>query len=211
MGHPELSFARSIAMMFGTSLGCIALAIVSGTYVASRLLPAAAETRPFSFPVRALAWFGGLALLGMNLYTFGVVGRSFHHKSQILKCKYHVLPNTVSIKLPDMENLLRDGAKLGISFDVEIENPTPFDVEIEKNRLEVRHAGSLMALAAITPLRVPSHGKATPHVEIPVKLDAKAAIDKGRQLLDRTKWAATLYLQVTPEIELPVHLLVAKP
>ena len=132
---------------------------------------------------------------------------SLHHKSQLLKCHYRVQPSSLHLELPDLSPALLHGIKVTLRMDVEIENPTAFDVEIEENRLDLRHDGARVALAALTPLSVPAHTTRTPHVEIPLELDL-STLKKGRALLDWSRWSATLYLRITPDFELPVYLLV---
>jgi len=136
------------------------------------------------------------------------VGLSLHHKSQILKCHYSVVPGSLHLELPDLTDLWKGkgGLKINLRMDLQIENPTAYDVEIEKNHLEVVHGDTPIASTSITPLRVPAGGRATPHIELPIELNARA-LEKGRALLDRALWRATLYLQVTDTYELPIQLL----
>jgi hypothetical protein len=155
-----------------------------------------------------------LAGLGYNLRRYGTVALSLHHKSQILKCHYRVVPGTLHLDLPKLPSSLSDLMKTDLNMklrmDLEIDNPTAFDVVIEQNRIEVLHDGTKVALTAITPVAIPAHQKRTPHVELPIALNA-SALKKGRELFDTNKWSATLYLQVSDSMELPVRLLEAKP
>ncbi len=206
--HPEWSFQHAVAVLFGTNVVCIALAAVAGTFVGCRLLPAASRTKRPWLITRLVVTAAILAGLAYNLRRYGAVGLSLHHKSQILKCNYKVVPGTLHLDLPDLTDIWNTNLKINLRMDVEIENPTPFDVEIEQNHIEVLHDGTPVATTTLTPVAIPAHQKRTPHVELPISLNANA-IKKGRALFDRTKWSATLYLQVTPTLELPVHLLVA--
>jgi len=202
--HPEWKLEHALVVMLATNIACIAWACVAGTWVASRLLPAAQSTRPPSWMTRGLSWLTVVGLFAANVYAFGVVGLSLHRKSQILKCHYSVVPSSLHVDL-DLTEL-----RVNLRLDLEIENPTPFDVEIEKNRLDARHAGMPFAMAQLSPLRVPAGARTIQHVELPIRLNAQA-LSKGRELLDWKKWAMTLYIEVTPRFELPVYLLTPTP
>jgi hypothetical protein len=202
--HPEWSLQHTLVVILASNVACIAWACVAGTWVASRLLPAAQTTRPPSWATRGFSWLMILALFSANVYAFGVVGLSLHHKSQILKCRYQIVPSSLQINF-DLAALA-----VALRMDLEIENPTSFDVEIEKNRLDARHAGMPFAMAQLSPLRVPAGTRVTQHVELPIRLNTHA-LSKGRELLDWKKWAVTLYVEVTPRFELPVYLLVPVP
>jgi hypothetical protein len=207
--HPEWTFARAVGVLFGTNVVCIALAAVAGTYVGCRLLTDAAKTRRPWLLTRLVVAVGILAALGYNLRRYGAVGLSLHHKSQILKCHYRVVPGTLHMDLPrlptSLDALWKSELKLILRMDLEIENPTPFDVEIEENRIVVSHAGTPVALTRITPVAIPAGQKRTPHIELPIGINA-AALKRGRELFDADKWTAMLYLQVTESMELPVKL-----
>ena len=203
--HPEWPLGRSAALLFGTSVACIAWAAVAGTWVASRLLPEAREVRRPSVAVRALAW-GVLALvLAWNGYRFGAVGLALHHKSQILKCAYDVDWGSAGIDRPDWTALLGDELQVGVHVDVRIENPTRFDVEIEKNRLEIEFRGRHAATARLSPVRIPAGGETRAKVSFPITV-TPSLLRHGRELLRGKEWRMTLYLEVAPGFELPVVL-----
>jgi hypothetical protein len=202
-----LPLQRAVALIAGTTIASVAWATIGGTAAAARFLEPALATRPPHVLTRVLVNGALLVLAALNLWLYGTVLRSLHHKSQLLKCHYSVAPSSLRVQLPDLTEAWKLRAvRLGLSFDVEIENPTDFDVEIEDNRLEASFDGRVVARTRVTPLAVPAHQKRTPHVEIPVALDL-SVLSRGRELLDGNRWAATLFLRVTPDFELPVYLL----
>jgi hypothetical protein len=205
--HVEWSAGRAITVVFAANVACIALGILAGTVVAGRLLPDAQRTRPPSWPVRALAWLSVAALFAINVYAFGAVGLSLHRKSQILKCHYHIDPKSIDVDLPGVAALLHDPVELKVRLDLTVDNPTPYDVDVEQNRIEVRHEGALMAVASLSPLSVAAGQSHTQRLEVPFRLHPSAAIQKGRRLLDARAWTATLFLEVVPGFEFPVYLL----
>lgn len=207
--HPEWTFQRAVTVLFAVNTGCIAWACIAGTHVAARLLPAALATRRPSWVVRGLGFLGAAALLAANVWMFGTVGLSLQRKSQILKCRYTVVPGTLGLDLPELSALARgEPLKLGVRLDVEIENPTRFDVAIEKNRLEVRHGDAVVALAGLTPMRVAAGAKVRQHVELPIRVSG-AALRRGRALLEWRRYAVTLFLEVSEGFDFPVYLVKA--
>jgi len=203
-GHPALSLQQGISILFGANLISIVWAVLAGTWVASKLLDAGKTTPASALLTRLLAWALLLALFAANAYTFSSVGRSLHHKSQILKCNYDVVPSTLSFQRPSLGALLRGKVSLGVSFELEIENPTAFDVSIEKNRLEVTHEETLVATSKLAPLAIPSGKKRRQKLDLQLALSA-SALRKGRALL-KDRWSITLYLQVADKFEFPIYL-----
>jgi hypothetical protein len=199
---------RAVAAVAIAVIVSVAWATLGGTATAARLLPAAQATRPPALGTRGLANLVLLAAAAANLWLYGTVARSLHHKSQLLKCHYTVLPSSLHVDLPSELGafLSPAGAQITVKMDLQIENPTDFDVEIEQNRIDLRFEQQPVALTAVSPLAVPAHSTRTPHVEVPLHVNL-SILRRGRELLDLNRWSATLYLQVTPEFELPVYLL----
>jgi hypothetical protein len=195
---------RAVAAVAGATVLSVGLATVVGTRLAGWRLASAATTRPPSLFTRALVNLVLLAAFAGNGWLYGRIALSLHHKSQLLKCHYRVA--AVDVDLPELSRALLQHVELTLKLDVEIENPTDFDVEIEHNRLEARHDGTLVARTSLTPLAVPAHQKRTPHVEIPISIDT-SLLSRGRALLDKRRWSATLFLQIADDFELPVYLL----
>ncbi|MCK5795795.1 MAG: hypothetical protein KAI47_01325, partial [Deltaproteobacteria bacterium] len=127
-----------------------------------------------------------------------------HHKSQILKCHYHIIADTLKFKRPGLFSLLRGKVDVGVRFDLRIENPTDYDVAIEKNRVEVRHARDLVAQGRIAPLAIPPHGTKVQTLALNISLHP-SVLAKGRALF-KDKWSVTLYIEVAKGLEFPIYL-----
>jgi len=200
-------FEQIVGVTFAVNIACIAAAVVAGTFVAAKLLPAAQETRPPSAGTRALGWMALVAALSANLWAFSAVALSLHHKSQLLKCRWTLVPGTLHISPPDLKKLWRgDGGAMGLDADVEIENPTPFDVEVEENRVEAAHGGVVVATTALPRLRVPAGGRARQHLAVPLEL-RRELMERWRSLLEWKRWSVTMHLRVADAFELPIYLL----
>jgi hypothetical protein len=202
-------FEKIVAVTFAVNIACIGAAVVAGTFVAARLLPAARETRPPSAGTRVFGWSLLVVALSANLWAFSAVALSLHHKSQLLKCKWTLVPGTLHVTPPDIRKLWRgEGASMGLQADVEVENPTPFDVEVEENRVEAAHGGVLVATTALPRLRVPAGGRAVQHLDVPLEIK-RELLERWRSLVEWRRWSVTLHLRVADKFELPIYLLKA--
>lgn len=202
--RPEVPLEQAIAALFAAHLVTLVWAVLAGTRTGAALLPAARATPPVGGPVRALSWTALLAAFGANAYAFGAMGLAVHHKSQILKCEWSVDWRTFELERPALGGLLFGVVDLGLRFAVEVRNPTPFDVVIEDNRLEIRHDGRLVAQSSLSPMAVPAGAHRRQAVDTRLRLRA-ATLLEGRELLE-DRWSVTLFVEVAPGMELPVYL-----
>jgi hypothetical protein len=223
--HPSTTFATTVLMLFAANVLAIAWAAVAGTWIASRLLEAAKQTRRSSWPARLATWALVLVAFSTSAYVFGSLGRAIHHKSQILKCEYSVDWKSIGLELPTLKkggggitgwlkraastawDAVTQGGNIevGAHMTVRIKNPTDFDVRLEKNRVEVKHGDTLVANTSIGELAIPAGAERAERVDFKVKLNT-SALAKGRELLTN-RWAITLYLELAPRFEFPVYLL----
>jgi hypothetical protein len=203
--HPEWTLAKRITLVFGANVVTIAWAALAGTCVASRLLGEAKTTKPPWWITRFLFQAVVIVALVWNSYRLGAVGLALHHKSQILKCNYDVDWTSIGIDKPSVMDLLKDKVSVGVHLDLTIENPTSFDVELEENRLEVRHKDVLVATAKLTPVEIPSKGKVKTEMRFPIEL-TPSALRAGTELLERKDWSITLFVEVAPGYEFPIYL-----
>lgn len=207
--HPEWSWKLAITLLFSVNVVTIAWAAVAGTWLGAQLMDDFETTKRSGVTSRVASWVVLLAVLAGNAYAFGAVGKSLLHKSQILKCHYSVDLDSFEIDRPGLSSLLSRKVKVGVHFDVEIENPTEIDVEIEKNRLEITHDGQLIATTALAPIAIAHKSTERQRVNLSVEL-SMSLIKQGRDLFTSGGWEMTLYIQVTENLELPVYLMVDK-
>jgi hypothetical protein len=206
--NPEWTTATAVAVLFSASIIAIAWAAVSGTWLGSKMLPSMLQMPRSAGISRTAAWAALIAVLGANVYAFSTVGLSIHHKSQLLKLNYDVDLTSLSMDTPRLRDVLGRRASGALVFDVEVHNPTAFDVEIEENRIEVTHAGQPVAETALPRLSVRSGESTKTSVRVPLSLALnRTTLAKGLDLLDPSSYRVTLYLQVAPHFELPVYLI----
>ncbi len=204
--NPEWSTTTAVLVLFSASLLAIAWAAIAGTWLAAKMLPTFLETRRSSVVSRTAAWSGLALVLAVNGYAFTAAGLSIHHKSQLLKLDYDVVLTSFSVETPRLRELLGNRAAGAISFDVDVHNPTPFDVAIEDNRIEVTHGGELIAESSLPRLAVSAGESVRAAVRMPLSMKP-TLLAKGLDLVDLESYEVTLYLQVAPHFELPVYLI----
>ncbi len=208
--HPEWSVTLKLAVAFGGQVLGIALAAIGGTVAGAPLVADARARRRSHVAVRIVAWSVLTGLLAWNAYRFGAIGSSLHHKTQLLKCKYDVDWGTFRPELPGALDLARgltdDKIMVAASIDVAITNPTSVDVEIEDNRLEVRHAGTLVATSTLPRLDVPAGERRVTKVRLPLTIPP-SLIPRVRELATGKGWTITLWLEVADGFDFPIYLL----
>lgn len=204
--NDDWSTTTAVVVLFSANMISIVWAAIAGTWLGARLLPAFERT-PRSHPAsRVVAWVALLAVFGVNTYAFGAVGLSIHHKSQILKLDYDVDLLSFDFDAPGLGSLLADDVEVAVSFEVEVHNPTEYDVEIERNRVEVVHGDTVLATTALPMASVPSGDTVELTVRFPLRVKP-SMLRRGRELLDPDAYRITLYLEVADGFELPVYLL----
>ena len=156
--------------------------------------------------MRMATWLALFLLLVGNAYAFGVVGSSLHHKSQILKCHYRVDWDSFGFERPGWLGLLGQTIDVGVHIDVDIENPTPFLVKIENNRVDVRHDGQEVATTKLSPLTVEPGHSSRQRVSFTLALSRDALLHEGRELFSADGWQIILYVEVASGFWFPIYL-----
>ena len=153
---------------------------------------------------------GILGVLAWNGYRFGAVGRSLHHKSQLLKCDYTIDWSSFEAETPSALELLdaarRDSITLGVSFDLTVANPTGIDVEIEDNHLDVRQRGVLIGQTKLPRGRVAAGSTQKLRLTLPLTV-VPSQVLRIRELVTSKDWTITLYLDIDDGFTFPVYLL----
>jgi hypothetical protein len=207
--HKEWGFATQIGVAFGGQVLGVALAVIGGTVAGAPLVEDARRRTRSHWAIRVLAWTVLAAILAWNSYRFAVIGRSLHHKSQLLKCDYAVDWSSFQAETPSALDLIdaarKDSITIGVSFDVTVGNTTSVDVEIEDNRIEVRQKGHLVAMTKLPRGRVASGATEKLRVTLPLEITPSQAL-RIRELITTKDWALTLYLEVAEGFTFPVYL-----
>jgi hypothetical protein len=208
--HDTWSFDARVLVAFGGQVVGVALAVIGGTVAGAPLVQDARSRVRSHWVLRVLAWSVLLGVLAWNGYRFAAIGRSLHHKSQILKCDYALDWSSFDARTPSALELIeaarKDSITIAVAFDVTVTNATGVDVEIENNRLEARQRGQLVATTQLPRGRVPTGTTRTLRVMLPLTLVPSQAL-RIRELLTTKDWAITLFLEIDDGFTFPVYLL----
>ena len=127
----------------------IAPAATAGTWMAARLLPVAQSFPKPGKTTRIVGWISMLLIMLLSVYVFANLADSINKKSQILKCNYTIDWTSLTLEPSFAEPSLR------ISLDMQIENPTSIDVQIEHSRLVILNAHKTFSEIQLDPISVP--------------------------------------------------------
>jgi uncharacterized protein involved in cysteine biosynthesis len=194
----------AILLLFGANLLGIVWGCLGGTWLGARFLPAARDTRPSGVLTRAAAWLVLLSAFAAGSTITSRLALSLHHKTQILKCDYSVVRGSLRFARPRLRSLLRGVVEVGVSFKLRVKNPTRFDVDLDRNRLEVRHDDTLVAESRLDPMAVPAGEERVQQVRLTIETHPKALL-KGRELL-ADRWSVTLFVEVMEGFDFPIYL-----
>ncbi|MGX5173226.1 hypothetical protein ACUR5C_04255 [Aliikangiella sp. IMCC44653] len=192
-----LSFIEITVYLFLANMLLLTMAIPAGTHIASMLIKEIRATSPPSTRSTMLSFI----FLGMLLVSSGYLhislAKSLHHKSQLLKAEYTIDWNSFDYKLPSFSQFFNGKALTNLSFDLEIHNPTKFDIVIEKSQIHIDKLAVNIAIIDLNGFSIPSGETRR------VKLQLDSLSDLGKITNFRTlleDWQVNLYLQVWPGI-----------
>jgi hypothetical protein len=208
----------------------IVWACVGGTYLAAQFFEPAKNMRPPMVITQVSFWCMLLGLFFMNLYAFGGLARTIHHKSPLFKCQYSIVEGSFDLEPPSVVGALSDlvrgrfkeavpkvidavgdaregKVKTLFSFDLEIKNENEVPLQLEENRLELRYKSDLITTTRIQPFQV---APGTTKIEtIALKVSLNKELIKQLPLI----WSEgtgdleiTLYVRVAKYLELPIYL-----
>lgn len=204
----DWSDTKILAVSFGAQVILIAWAAVAGTALGAELVPLAKQTKAPPVALRTVAWLALLGTFAHEARIFGGLGLAVHHKSQVLKCSYDLDWRSIRFETPSLGSLLSGVVSVGARVDLEIVNPTAFDLVLEDSRLQVDHTGRNVANTVVDHLQAPARGKAKQTLHFTLKLNAIEVARRGTDLLD-DKYSLTLWIQVAEDFEWPIYLRLA--
>jgi hypothetical protein len=194
-----------LGVLFIVEVFAIVWACVGGTWMAAKMWPEVKDIRKPWWGFVGLFWVSLLALFTWNVLSFGAVGKSLHAKSPIFRSHYTLVPGSLELEGAGLREILSGEANVGFSVDVEIQNPTATDLELENNRLEIWHGQDLVATTRLNPVTVSAGTEQIQNVGLDLNLDL-STVTKGLGLLDTDQWSLTLFVEVKPGLEFPLYL-----
>lgn len=200
---PELTLIEMTGILFICNILFLTLAVPAGTRVATTLFPTIDGTRPPQKKSKIYGYSLMLGILSVMLFLHGGLISSLHHKSQILKANYSIDWDSIDYNLPSISNFLNGEALTNLSFDLEIKNPSKFDIIIENSQIWIEKKDKVIATIDVSGFEVPS-GQTR---NVTLKLDSNSDLGKitnFRELLEH--WRVDLHLEVWPGIPFIVNI-----
>jgi hypothetical protein len=194
-----------LSVLFAVEVFAIVWACVGGTWMSAKIWPEVKDLKKPWWGLQFSFWALLLTALSWNWMAFGAVGKSLYAKSPIFKSHYSWVSDSLRVDGLGLGEILSGEAQVGFSVDLKIENLTPVDLVLEKNRLEIRHEQDLVGESFLQPITVAAGQERIQNVGLDLNLDFDV-VGKGWGLLDAEKWALTLFVEVRPGMEFPLYL-----
>ncbi len=199
---------RALAIVFAVTLAVLPAAVFAGTRLAADFVqpdPAPLGVAPLRGLRRVAGHVAVLALVVVNLASAGLALRTLHHMSQVLKCQYDVVPDSWRVRTGLLDPLLTERVDVDASIEVDVFNPTPFDLDLRHLALDIRHRGETLATPTFGGLTVPAGARRRERVTLKIPV-ALSTLGRGLALFE-PGWEVRLRLRVLPGTELPLTLL----
>ena len=172
--NEELTLIEISSILFFANILFLTVAVPAGTYLASMLLPEVRSTAEPTRNTRLWVYSTSVVTLLVMLLLHGGLIASLHHKSQLLKASYKVDWSSFDFTLPSFGEFFKGSALTSVSFDVEISNPTQFDIVIENSQIMVAKREQIIAIIDLAGFEVPSDSSRA----VTVKFDSNSDIGK---------------------------------
>ncbi|WP_196137197.1 hypothetical protein [Aliikangiella sp. G2MR2-5] len=203
MRFEELTLVELTGILFIANIFFLTLAVPAGTRIACSLMGEVKNTRPPRQKNKVIAYSCMLITLTFMLFLHGGLVTSLHHKSQLLKAQYDVDWDSFDFDLPNFSQLLNGKALSKMSFNVEIKNPTEFDIVIENSEIWVEKKEKVIAQIDLAGFEIPA-GQTR---QVKIKLDSNSDLGKitnFREILEH--WRVDLHLELWPGIPFIVNI-----
>ncbi len=203
--HP----GATLAVLCAASLAGMTAAVLAGTRLAAFLHDV--PVPPLHGLRRGLAVLGLGAFIALNAVATGLAVRAIHHTSQVLKCRYTLVPGSWHVDAGVLDALLTGTVQVTARLDVDVQNPTPYDVDLHAVTVEVLHAGDTIAAPPVGDLVVPAGTVRRQHLSLTLPVGAShlpgwADLAHLADLAD-TDWALRVRLAFLPLSEIAVDVL----
>ncbi|MCO7224962.1 hypothetical protein [Pleionea sp. CnH1-48] len=199
----SFNFAQTSAILFLVNMLFITLAIPAGTHLASQMMATAKKTPPMKLKKKLGVYGLTLMLLGAGLFLHGRLLISIHHKSQILKVEYDIDWSSFDASLPDFSDFISGQSSASLTFDLVINNTSPYDLDFEKSQLIVSKKDIEIGQVHIKNFSVPSGQQKKITMTLDSISDTSSIVEFSDILED---WRIDLKLEVWPGIPFVVNL-----
>ena len=199
----ELSFIEITGILLFLNIIFLVLAVPSGTFIASQLLPTIKQTKPAKRKNVRIAYIVMTLLLVSTLYLHSQLVISLHHKSQLLKANYNLDWSSIKFELPSLTELSSGKALSNFSMDIVISNPTEFDIIIEPSELFIEQKKNLIAKLKINGFALVS-GETK---RITLNMDSDSDLSKLSEFGELTNdWNIDMHIDIWPGIPFMLNI-----
>ncbi len=193
----ELTLIEIASILFIVNIIFLTLAIPAGTHLASKLLPIVRDTLKPKKKTVIIGYTSMLTILTICLFLHTRLVMSLHHKSQLLKAEYSIDWSSIDYQIPSFTQLTNGQALSNLSFDMVINNVTPFDIAIEQSQIFVEQRESIIAVIDLNGFEIPAGEER----RVKILLDSDSDLSKVSNFANLLEdWRIDMHLQIWPGI-----------
>jgi len=193
----NLTLIEIASILFISNLIFLTLAVPAGTTLAGKLFY---KIKLTIFPTKkTIRWAYSVMtiLLVFGLFLHSQLIASLHHKSQLLKAEYDIDWSSIQLDTPSLKTLMNGQALSHFSFDVVINNPTRFDLVIEKSNIIIKQKNRLIAMIHVNGFTL----KSGENKRITMRLNSKSNLSLMNDFENiLNDWRIDVHLKVWPGI-----------
>ena len=200
----DYSLIEISSILFLSNMILLTLAVPIGTRIASDLLE---QKALLLAPTKRAMFWGYTTMLSLLFVTAFLHSRllvSLHHKSQLLKANYDIDWSSIEYQLPSFSEFTGGKSFSSLSFYMEMENPTDFDIVVENSQLFVFKGDLELAVVDVTGFELASKDLE----RIKIQLDSNSDLSKMNGLHNLSKgWRVNMHIELWPGIPLIINLI----
>ena len=179
--------ASMLLLVFLANAVPMAWATLAGTRLMASDLRRVQSVVPVSRRGVLAAWLLAGGWVMTQGAVLGAVASSVHAKSQVLKCDYSLPMDGFRVDQPSWMALLSGRLELTGYVTLAVDNPTEFDLAMEKNRLVIAVDGAPWWEGSIPTLRASARSETRVKVPFEVTVTAAQALEGAKQGWSKAK------------------------
>jgi len=154
--NPENTFIETIGFIFIANLLLLAFAIPVGTTIANKTFSLFKNTQPPNKKNMTVFYTTITLILIASLFLHSRLVISLHHKSQLLKADYNIDWSSIQYEIPSFTELTQGKAFSNLSFDMQVNNSTEFDIVVENSILYITQKEKKVATIRLSSFSLPA-------------------------------------------------------
>ena len=150
------TFIETIGFIFIANLLLLTFAIPVGTTIATKMFPLFKNTHPPQKKTMSFFYTVISLILISSLFLHSRIVISLHHKSQLLKADYDIDWSSIQYELPSFSELTQGKAFSNLSFEMQVNNSTEFDIVVENSILYITQKERNIATIKLSSFSLPA-------------------------------------------------------